>query len=441
MREGVGLEQASGGKRSDKYKHGRKKGKNNSATRRSRNKWYRRPSFIVALLALLVAVAVGAGAVFKYVINPSSEQAATEVTTASGAAATETTPEVPLASAAEQITASMSLEQKVGQMMMVGFAESGPGPDITSAIEKQFVGGVVIFDRNIVANDQVAGMNTELQKLAAAAGAPAKLLIAVDQEGGKTRRFPNIGPYYSQPMIGEMHDTAPDTAQQQASSTARDLKKLGINTNLAPVADVSSGWGSYMDGRSFSSDSEFTAELTARAVKGYNNATTISATKHFPGLGSADADSEQTLPTLDSDLETLQSTDLPPFASAIKEGAPMIMVAHVAVPALDASNTPASLSKPIITDLLRGSMGFTGVVITDDLEMGAITESRSVGDAAVAAVTAGADIVEVAHTPEKQTEAFNALIAAVKSGKLNEADIDKSVVRIINLKKKYRLEK
>ncbi|MHB8923625.1 MAG: glycoside hydrolase family 3 protein, partial [Thermoleophilia bacterium] len=423
-----------------RHKRGRKKGKQNNDTRRSRNKWYRRPAFLAALFVLVVAVAAGAAAVYMLKIKPSSDQAS-EATTASGGDVTETTAEVPLVSAAEQITASMSLEQKVGQMMMVGFADSGPDADITYAIEKEFVGGVVIFDRNIVSHEQVAGMNAELQRLAAAAGAPAKLLVAVDQEGGKTRRFTDIGPYYSQPMIGEMHDTAPDAAQQQASSTARDLKKLGINTNLAPVADVSSGWGSYMDGRSFNSDSEFTAELTGRAVKGYNNSTTISTTKHFPGLGSADADSEETLPTLDSDLETLQGTDLPPFAAAIAADAPMIMVGHVAVPALDATNTPASLSKPIITNLLRGTMGFTGVVITDDLEMGAITESRNVGDAAVAAVLAGADIVMVAHTPQKQTEAFNSLIAAVKSGQLKESDIDKSVVRIINMKKKYRLEK
>ncbi|MHB1390442.1 MAG: glycoside hydrolase family 3 protein [Thermoleophilia bacterium] len=434
------MEQSSGGKRADRHKRGRKGGKQNNETRRSRSRWYRRPAFIAALLVLVVAGAAGAAAVYKLRIEPSSDQA-TEVTTASGGDVTETTAVVPLASAAEQITASMSLEQKVGQMMMVGFAESGPGADITNAIQNQFVGGVVIYSRNIVSHDQVAGMNAELQKLAADAGAPAKLLIAVDQEGGKTRRFDDIGPYYSEPMIGEMHDTAPDAAQQQAVSTARDLKKLGFNTNLAPVADVSSGWGSYMDGRSFSTDSKFTAELTARAVKGYNNSTIISTTKHFPGLGSANADSEVTLPTLASDLETIQSTDLPPFTAAIAEGAPMIMVAHLAVPALDATNTPASLSKPIITDLLRGTMGFTGVVITDDLEMGAITESMEVGDAAVAAVAAGADIVMVAQTPKNQTAAFNALITAVKSGKLKEADIDKSVVRIINMKKKFRLEK
>jgi beta-N-acetylhexosaminidase len=135
----------------------------------------------------------------------------------------------------------------------------------------------------------------------------------------------------------------------------------------------------------------------------------------------------------------LDQSDFLPFAEAIKNDAPMIMVTHVAVPALDPTNTPASLSKPITTDLLKTQMGFKGVVITDDLEMGAIT--LPAGEAAVAAVAAGADIVMFAHTPAKQEEARKALIAAVKDGKLMEDDINKSVVRILDMKKKYRLEK
>ena len=118
----------------------------------------------------------------------------------------------------------------------------------------------------------------------------------------------------------------------------------------------------------------------------------------------------------------------------------MIMVAHLAVPALDGTGAPASISKPVITDLLRGSMGFKGVVITDDMEMGAITDNYAIGDAAVASVMAGADIVMVAHTQGSQVEAYDALLAAVKAGKIKEADIDKSVVRIVEMKKKYRLE-
>lgn len=436
------MQQDNGGKRSDRYRKRRKEKKREKAAGKApASKWYRRPLFLIPLIILVLGAAAG-GVAFKLSTSSSTgEQAAEEISDSSGLSPEpETPPEVPLASAAEQMVASMSLEEKIGQMMMVGFQSGGPDAEITEAIQKRHAGGVILFSRNIVSHEQVTGMNTGLQQLAADAKQPVKLMIAVDQEGGKSRRFEDIGPYYSEPMIGEMGDAAPDAAQQQASSAARDLKRLGINTNLAPVVDVSSGWGTIMDGRAFSSDTAFVAELGARAVKGYNNATTICSPKHFPGLGSVDEDTEQTQATLSSDLETIQGTDLPPFASAIAEGAPMIMVAHLSVPALDASGAPASLSRPIITDLLRKQMGFTGVVITDDLEMGAITESRSVGEAAVAAVAAGADIVMVAHTAAKQQEAYDALIAAVKSGKLNAAEIDKSVLRIINMKKKYRLE-
>lgn len=409
--------------------------------------FFKSRTFLIALALVIIAAAAAAGVLIMREKGASASQAdsgeieMTGVTTQSGADVNEIKVETPLASATDQIVASMSLEEKIGQMLMIGF--EGPEPDvaITSAIKDKHVGAVILFTRNISSNAQVAQLDTSLQALAVQANQPAKLMIAVDQEGGKTRRFENIGPFYSQPMIGEMSDAAPDVAQQQASSAARDLKKIGINTNLAPVADVSSGWGTIMDGRSFSKDTAFTAELTGRAIKGYNNATTISCAKHFPGHGSADNDSEKALPTVSSDLATIQTTDLPPFQAAIAEGVPMIMVAHLIVPALDATETPSSLSKPIVTDLLRTQMAFPGVIITDDMEMGAIKETETMGTAAVAAVLAGNDMLIVAHTAPMQNEAYDAILAAVKSGKIKEADIDKSVARILDMKKKYRLEK
>lgn len=404
-------------------------------------------AFLIALALVVIAAAAAAGVLIMRQNGASASQAdsgeieVTGVTTQDGADVNEVQVETPLASATDQIVASMSLEEKIGQMLMIGF--EGPEPDaaITSAIKEKHVGAVVLFTRNISSNEQVAQLDASLQALAVQANQPVRLMIAVDQEGGKTRRFENIGPFYSQPMIGEMNDAAADAAQQQASSAARDLKKIGINTNLAPVADVSSGWGSIMDGRSFSQDTAFAAELTGRAIKGYNNATTISCAKHFPGHGSADNDSETALPTISSDLATIQTTDLPPFQAAVAEGVPMIMVAHLIVPALDATETPSSLSKPIVTDLLRTQMAFPGVIITDDMEMGAIAETGTMATAAVAAVLAGNDMLIVAHTSSKQIEAYDAILAAVRAGKIKETDIDKSVARILDMKKKYRLEK
>lgn len=434
------------GKRTSSRQEGKKDSKErakagNKPPRKSRLK---SPLFWIVAVVVLALAAGGAVLALKVRAQADSgaAQIAADIGNDSGSDSGQTsTGAMPLASSTSQIVADMSLEEKIGQMMMVGFDGGEAGPQITSAINDRHIGAVILYGRNISSHEQVTALDAALQNAAAQAKQPAKIMIAVDQEGGATRRFTDIGPYYSEPMIGEMTGGAgAAAAQQQASSAARDLKKLGINTNLAPDADVSSGWGSVMDGRSYGADSEVVTELSGKSVIGYNNATMISCTKHFPGHGSADGSSETSLPTVDLDLATIQASELPPFQEAIKQNAPMIMVAHLSVPALDATGTPSSLSKPIVTDLLRKGLGFNGVIITDDLEMGAITNSMSVADAAVAAVAAGNDMVMVAQTAANQNAAYDALVAAVKSGKISEDQINKSVTRIIEMKKKYRLE-
>ena len=411
--------------------------------RRQSRKFYKKPIFF--LIAGLLIAALAAGTAVFLIRNSSESEAASGTVNEDGAAVTEAVaeiPEGPPLSPVEEEVASMPLEKKVGQLMMAGFEGADANATVAGLIQDQHIGSFILFARNIASLEQVTALNSSLQSLAVQAEQPAKLIIATDQEGGKTRRFDNIGPYYSQPMIGEMPgEAAAMTAQLQASSTARDLKKIGINTNLAPVADVSSGWGSVMDGRSYGAEAELVAELSASAVKGYNNATTISCPKHFPGHGSADENTEEAPATVESSREELDTIDLLPFGEAIKAGAPMLMTAHLSVPALDPTGTPASLSRVITTDLLRKGMAYNGVILTDDLEMAAITSNRSVGEAAVAALAAGADMVMVAHRADRITEAHGAIIAAVRAGKLKEEDINKSVVRILEMKKKYRLEK
>lgn len=397
----------------------------------------RRTVLISVLVLLLAAAAAGGAVVLKMTVLSSSSSRAAET----AAVADDIPLDIPLASATDQQVAAMTIDQKIGQMMMVGFEGSEPGAAITEAIQKRQIGGVILFKRNIVSQEQVAGMNAALQKLATDAGQPAKLMIAIAQEGGKSRQMEEIGPYYSEPFIGEMHDTAPTAAQQQATVTVRELKRLGFNVNLAPAVDVSAGWGTVMDGRSYGYDAEFDAEIAAAAVKSYNGANFICTPKYFPGMGAADGDAQRALPTVESDRETLEGKDLLPFAAVIKENAPMIMVGHIKVSALDPSGTPASMSPLITTDFLKGVMGFKGVVITDDLEQGGVTAEYTIGEAAVLAVAAGADIVLVGQTAEAQQEAFDALRSAVSSGKLHQADIDRSVTRILEMKKKYRLEK
>ncbi len=394
--------------------------------------WYKRPSAIGLIGAVVIVLAAGGAAAL---LRRSGGSPVAAKTTAATVPATATTPP----SSTDQEIARMTLEEKVGQMMMIGFDGTTLDDSLKKMIHDRHIGAVILYASNISSDSQVAQLDETLQQLAAQSGQPAQLMIATDQEGGKTRRFMDIGPNYSEPFIGTMRGGAgADSAMMLSSYAGRDLKKLGINTDLAPVADVTSGYSSIMYTRSYGDDPQVTATLVAAAVKGFNDATAISCVKHFPGLGSAQDDPEQTLPTISKDLASIQNTDLPPFQAAIKADAPMIMVAHESVPALDPTKTPASLSRPIITGMLRGQLGFHGVIITDDLEMGAITESP--GDAAVAAIAAGADMVMFAYTPAKQQQAYDAIIAAVKTGKLKEDDIDKSVKRILDMKKRYRLE-
>lgn len=409
--------------------------RNAKGPRKNRQRWYR-SSMVWIIIVLIVAILAG-GAVGVYKLSANSSDEAADDMNVTVA----TTTQAPPMTETERIVSEMTVEEKVGQMMMVGF-EGADAQGAAALVDTLHIGGLVLFARNIDTNEQVTQMNATLQQLAFDAGHPVGLLIAVDQEGGKTRRFTDIGPYYSEPMIGEMpEDAAEQTARLQASSAARDLKRIGINTNLAPVLDVSGGWGSVMDVRSFSDDTDLVTRLGAEAVKGYVGASTICAPKHFPGLGSAEGDPEEEMARLEMSAEDITTYELPPFAAAIEAGAPMIMVTHMVVPALDATEAPATISGPIMKELLRSQMGFAGVIITDDLEMGSITGTMSVSEAAVQAVAAGADIVMVAHTLEEQQAVHAALVAAIESGQLDGAEIDAAVGRILEMKQQHRIVK
>ena len=398
----------------------------------------RRP-LVYAGLAVLFMVIAGSLLAAKFHDPTPSSDARTETMTATRVVTTNSiSEESPSSSVAKQV-ASMSLEEKVGQMMMVGLEGKSIDSSLRNMIANDHIGNVILFGPNIDSDQQVAALDASLQQLAVADKQPAQLMIATDQEGGKIRRLADIGPQYSEPVIGSMGIVS-GTAylQQSVSEAARQLKQLGVNTDLAPVADVLSGDKSIMIDRSFGNDPRLVSELTGTAVKSFNQEKLISCVKHFPGLGSVVTDPEEELPTIASDKSTIDRQDLPPFTEAIKDEAPMVMVTHVSVPALDPSMTPASLSRPIITDLLRNQLGFKGVIITDDLEMGAI--SIEPGEAAVSAIAAGADMVMFAHTPQKQQQAYDAIVAAVKSGRISEEIINASVMRILQMKQSFGLD-
>jgi beta-N-acetylhexosaminidase len=424
------------GKRTDRYKNKRRYHKqvseHSGGLEPHGHRWV-----LLAAVALLAVLILGGGIYAAWNAGYLSLSGSDGGTAAEGSPASAGTVTNTSLSPEEQALAEMTIEQKIGQMMMVGFDGQTAGDDIWSLITEKWIGAVVLFDRNLGTEQQIAGLNDSLQEMAVNARQPYRLMVAIDQEGGKTRRIDSIGPVDSEPMIGAMGDQAANAARQEATQAAEGLAQIGINTNLAPVVDVSDGEGSVMDLRSYGTDPALVAKLGTMAVRGYVDAGTVSCPKHFPGHGSADADSHEGLPQVDTSREVMDQYELLPFNAVIKEGAPMIMVGHLVVPALDGSGTPASMSQPIITGLLRKQMGFSGVVITDDLEMSAITDSWDLGDAAVRAVQAGADMVIVAHTYDQQLAAYEALLDAVKSGQISEDRIDESVKRILAMKDDY----
>jgi beta-N-acetylhexosaminidase len=215
----------------------------------------------------------------------------------------------------------------------------------------------------------------------------------------------------------------------------RQLLRAGVNTDLAPVVDT--GFGAAIGDRSYGDAPELVARMGTAAVRGFEDVGVVSAAKHFPNHGPATSDSHVSLPVVRHDAQTLRSYDLPPFEAAIDAGVPMVMVGHLVYPAIDPDH-PASLSADAMS-MLRGDLGFKGVVVTDDLAMQGATGGRPPARAAVDAVEAGADLLLISSVPGQQADAYDAVVEAVESGEIPRSRIEKSVTRLLELKQRYDL--
>lgn len=324
----------------------------------------------------------------------------------------------------EEILKSMTLEEKVGQMMLVGVHGTTINEDMRFILNQYHYGGIIFFDRNMENKSQVKKLADDLQ---AVANQKLPLFIALDEEGGRVMRMkhdmPNVP---SQQEIGNSGDVG--NAYNYAQLLAQNLRNIGVNINFAPVADVSN------DTRSFSNDPQITTEFISSAAKGYDAENFFYCLKHFPGIGKSKIDPHKKISDIDDDLETLSVDDLPPFTKVISEhdnSKFMVMTGHLRYTALDDKN-PASISPIIITEILRNKLGFTGVVITDDLQMGATSDYRE--NIGVKAIKAGADIALVCHEYDKQEKVYSSILAAVKSGEISEERINESVRRILKMK-------
>ncbi|HZT40544.1 MAG TPA: beta-N-acetylhexosaminidase [Chthonomonadaceae bacterium] len=335
---------------------------------------------------------------------------------------------------------ALSREEKIGQLLCLGWSEATQQDDARTVnaharavVEEMRAGSLVLMSRNVGAPEPLRALIAELNALAA-----IPLLVGVDQEGGWiTRLGPPFTAFPGNMALGAIPgEQAEAYARRQAQAIAQELLAVGINWNFAPVVDVNNNPNNPIIGiRSFGEDLERVARLGAAAIDGTQQSGLLACAKHFPGHGDTSVDSHLALPTIPYGRERLESIELPPFRAAIAAGVGSIMTTHILFPALDAHN-PATLSSAILNGLLRRDLGYGGVVITDCLEMHAI--SRTVGTArgAVEAIKAGADMALICHTLSTQREAWQALLKVVETGELPETRLDEAVGRVLAAKRR-----
>lgn len=327
----------------------------------------------------------------------------------------------------DKIVESMSQTEKLGQMVMIGIQGTKVDDDSLYMLHQFHMGGVILFDRNMKSPEQVKQLTSDLQ---AQSNEKVPLFIGIDEEGGDVVRMAEkLTPPPLQKEIGATGDI--EQAKTWAIKTAKSLKEMGINVNFAPVADVGSN-----DKRSYSTDANTVIDFVRAATKGYQQENIIYSLKHFPGIGKGKVDSHIDSSSIDVTKEILMAEDIIPFKAIIDENEPndyFILVSHLKYPALD-EEYPASLSSKIMTDLLRNKLGYKGIIITDDMEMGAVANHNDFRSIGVKAIKAGADIVLVCHEYEHQQEVYLGLLDAVNSGEISQERIDESVKRIIKVK-------
>ena len=322
---------------------------------------------------------------------------------------------------------SMTLEEKIGQMVMIGVYGTELNDDIIYSLNQFHFGGVIFYDRNL---ESVAQAKKFANDIEYAANQKVPLFFAIDEEGGlvaRGRNFLQAAP--SQEEIGYSGD--PALAKHWAKHNATILKSIGVNLNFAPVADVGSN-----DTRSFSNDAQTVSAFVNAAAQGYEEENFLYTLKHFPGIGKGKTNTHIEVSNVEDSKEILNAEDLPPFKTVIRwhdNSKFMIMVGHLIYDALDPANS-ASLSPAVMTGLLRNELGFTGVVITDDLEMGAIKNHTDLPTLGVRMILAGGDIALVCHNYESQQIVYNSILAAVRRGEISEERINQSVRRILRMK-------
>ena len=393
----------------------------------------RKKQLSALLLSLALLTLTGCETVRQTQATPTAE---TPVETAAPTPTPEPTPTPdPIA---EQV-AGLSTEEKVGQLLIAGIEGTQAGEDARSAIQDYKVGGIILFSRNVESAGQLTALTNDLKDLA---GDQIPLFLSVDEEGGRVSRMP--------PEVADLpsaYQYIQDGGDAAARGTvlAAECKAFGFNVDFAPSLDIwSNPENTVIGDRAFGTDWEWAGTAGCGCYQAMLDGGIIPVAKHFPGHGDTAVDSHVALPVVTKTVDELKQSELMPFIMAMDgddggglvqpgKALPAVMVAHILMTAID-PDLPASLSPKVVTGLLREDLGFDGVVFTDDLTMGAVSNTYGMGEAAVLALEAGCDELLVCHKAENLRSACDAVLAAVNSGRISQARLDESVSRVLRLK-------
>ncbi|WP_058303660.1 beta-N-acetylhexosaminidase [Gorillibacterium timonense] len=366
-------------------------------------------------------------------VLPASSPSA--LSTATPSAVEPATPSTPADEIAERVS-RLTTEEKIGQLVIIGMDGTSMDETTRSMIVKRHVGGIIFFKPNLHDTKQMLALSNELK--AANRENPIPLWLSLDQEGGRVTRLPEeFVKFPTNLAIGKANSAS--FSRQIGNLIGEQLSGFGYNLDFAPVMDVNSNPDNPVIGdRSFGSSPALVSKLGTATMKGIAEKKVVPVIKHFPGHGDTSVDSHIGLPVVNYGRDRLDKVELVPFKAAIEQGADAVMVAHILLPKLD-GKYPASFSKEVIGGLLRKELGFQGVVFTDDMTMGAVAENYDLSTAAVDAILAGGDIVLVCHDAAKEKLVLDALVQAVKDGRISPERLDESVERILRLKLKFGL--
>ncbi len=331
----------------------------------------------------------------------------------------------------------MTLDEKIGQLVLAGMDGYDANDNIKKLIQSYHVGGIILYRKNVKDSNQLLSLTNSLKSSNSSNKTP--LFISVDEEGGSVSRNPNeVKKLPTARSIGKTKDSS--LAFEAGRLLGQTVKKFGYNMNFAPVLDIDSNpLNPVIGDRSFGDTIEVVSTMGLEMFKGIKEEGVIPVVKHFPGHGDTSVDSHIGLPVVDHDLKRIMDFEIVPFKHAIDNGADVVMVSHILMSQID-PEYPASMSSIVINDILRDKLKFEGVVITDDITMGAIEKNYNIGDAAVRSIKAGTDIILVGHNYEKAVTVFNAIKTGIDTGIISIDRIDESVYRILKLKEKYGLE-